>query len=220
MYKLVKNFYTKVDEKMVIRLSDNINLQGTQRFDRIASVGMFEHVGQARMAHYFSTLQQLLRPGGLLLNHGIAAGGLDNTQLGAGMGAFIEKHIFPGGELFHVSRVAASLARGGLELLDVENLRPHYARTLWAWSDALEAQLAQARQVLSADHGARQAEKTLRAYRLYLAGCAMSFEQGWIGLHQMLATRPSGTIEDGPWRGGQSLYPFRRDHVYASAAPR
>jgi cyclopropane-fatty-acyl-phospholipid synthase len=112
------------------------------------------------------------------------------------------------------------MAQAGLEMVDTENLRPHYARTLWAWSDALEAQLAQARQVLTADHGARQAEKTLRAYRLYLAGCAMSFEQGWIGLHQMLATRPSGTIEDGPWRGGQSLYPFRRDHVYASAAPR
>jgi len=203
-----------------IELLDYRQIGEGQPFDKIASVGMFEHVGQLQLQTYFRKIWRLLRPGGLVMNHGITAGSTRNQQLGAGLGEFIEQYIFPGGQLLHVSAVLAEMAQAGLEMVDTENLRPHYARTLWAWSDALEAQLAQARQVLTADHGARQAEKTLRAYRLYLAGCAMSFEQGWIGLHQMLATRPSGTIEDGPWRGGQSLYPFRRDHVYASAAPR
>jgi len=74
----------------------------------------------------------------------------------------------------------AHLARSGLELVDLENLRPHYARTLWDWSNALEARLDQARGVLAVDGNEDCAEKILRAYRLYLAGSAMCFEQGWI----------------------------------------
>jgi cyclopropane-fatty-acyl-phospholipid synthase len=188
-----------------VHLRDYRDLQDLGRFDRIASVGMFEHVGQARMAHYFSTLQQLLRPGGLLLNHGIAAGGLDNTQLGAGMGAFIEKHIFPGGELVHVTRAVEGLSRAGLELLDAENLRPHYARTLWAWSDNLEQRLDAARALTS--------EATVRAYRLYLAGSALCFERGWLALYQLLATRPDDCgSRPGDW-AARSDYPFTRGHM-------
>ncbi len=97
-------------------------------FDRIASVGMFEHVGRARLPEYFACVHGLLRPGGLLLNHGITAGGVDNDQLGAGMGDFIEKYIFPGGELVHVGAVLHDMAGAGLEMVDTENLRPHYAR--------------------------------------------------------------------------------------------
>ena len=108
------------------------------------------------------------------------------------MDDFIEKFIFPGGELLHVGAVLEHLARSGLEMVDTENLRPHYARTLWDWSDALEATLDAAREVLARDGGADRAEKTLRAYRLYLAGSAMSFKQGLLSLHQVLATSPSG----------------------------
>lgn len=180
-------------------------------FDRIASVGMFEHVGRARLDAYFGCMAKLLRPGGLLLNHGIAAGGLDNAQLGAGMGDFIDRHIFPGGELVHVSRATRALARGGLELLDAENLRPHYARTLWAWSEALEAQLDRARELTS--------EATVRAYRLYLAGAAMCFERGWLGLYQLLAARPDGRLEGRAMRGAQSVYPFERSHMLGLPDP-
>lgn len=177
-----------------------------QTFDKISSVGMFEHVGQANMTVYFSNIMTLLKPGGLALNHGITAGGLDNTQLGAGMGDFIEKYIFPGGELLHVSAMLAHQARAGLELVDAENLRPHYARTLWDWSAALEAQLGEARRVLALTTAAAQAEKTLRAYRLYLAGSAMCFEQGWLSLHQLLAVKP---------RGSEAVaYPFNRSYMY------
>ncbi len=195
---------------------------GSRPFDKISSVGMFEHVGHANMTAYFSKIMGLLAPGGLVMNHGITAGGLQNRQLGAGMGDFIEKYIFPGGELLHISAVMEHMARSGLELVDLENLRPHYARTLWDWSNALEERLDDARDVLAADGSekgnAERAEKTLRAYRLYLAGSAMSFEQGWISLHQLLATKPSGDVnlsKDGLCaRGAQSAYPFNRSFMY------
>jgi cyclopropane-fatty-acyl-phospholipid synthase len=199
-----------------MELRDYRHLDEGQPFDKISSVGMFEHVGRANMTAYFSKVMRLLAPGGLVMNHGITAGGIDNHQLGAGMGDFIEKYIFPGGELLHVSDVLAHLARAGLEMVDTENLRPHYAHTLWDWSDALEDKLVQARQVLAASGGEARAEKILRAYRLYLAGSAMCFEQGWISLHQMLAARPAASVPDEAIRGAQSRYPFRRDYMYAA----
>ncbi|WP_428421717.1 class I SAM-dependent methyltransferase [Methylibium sp.] len=177
-------------------------------YDKIASIGMFEHVGRAQLLPYFRKLRRLLKPGGLLLNHGITAGGLHNEQLGAGIGDFVERYIFPGGELVHVSHVMAAMAEAGLETLDVENLRPHYARTLWAWSDALEAQLDTARGLTS--------ERVVHAYRLYLAGSAMGFERGWMSLNQLLASRPTGAVESTLVRGAQSVYPFQRDHLYRS----
>ncbi|ABE45104.1 class I SAM-dependent methyltransferase [Polaromonas sp. JS666] len=197
-----------------MELRDYREMPEDQPFDKISSVGMFEHVGQANMPAYFGKIMRLLAPGGLVMNHGITAGGLENRQLGAGMGDFIEKYIFPGGELLHVSAVLQYMSRAGLEMVDTENLRPHYGRTLWDWSDALEARLDEARQVLAVDGGAERAEKTLRAYRLYLAGSAMSFEQGWISLHQMLATRPTGDMREAGVKGAQSVYPFSRDYMY------
>ncbi|MBI5255601.1 MAG: class I SAM-dependent methyltransferase [Burkholderiales bacterium] len=187
-------------------LLDYRALPEDQPWDKIASIGMFEHVGAAMLPTYFAKLWRLLRPGGLLMNHGITAGGTRNAQLGAGIGDFIERYIFPGGELLHLSHVLREMAEARFEPLDVENLRPHYARTLWAWSDGLESQLARARQIT--------AEPVVRAYRLYLAGCAMSFEQGWISLQQVLAARPSGVVHEGPMRGAQSAYPFHRGYIY------
>jgi cyclopropane-fatty-acyl-phospholipid synthase len=200
-----------------IKLCDYRALQAEHPFDKVASVGMFEHVGRARMKDYFSTVRSLLRPGGLLLNHGITSGGLDNSQLGAGMGEFIEQYIFPGGELLHASVALYDMAHAGLEMVDTENLRPHYARTLWAWSDALEAVLEPARQVLLAQAGADRADKALRAYRLYLAGSALGFERGWMALHQILAVHPDGDMGTGTMTGAQSVYPFTRDYIYNEA---
>jgi len=189
-----------------MELRDYRQLDEDEPYDKIASIGMFEHVGRAQLRPYFDKVWRLLKPGGLLMNHGITAGGTDNGQLGAGMGDFIERYIFPGGELLHVSHVLKVMSEAHLEAVDVENLRPHYARTLWAWSDNLEASLARAREVTT--------DRVVRAYRLYLAGSAMSFERGWISLHQMLATRPSGDLNDGPMRGAQSVYPFNRRYIY------
>lgn len=193
-----------------MELLDYRKLDESLPFDKVASVGMFEHVGTAQLPHYFAKLRRLLKPGGLIMNHGITAAGLHNAELGNGMGEFIEKYIFPGGELTHVSNVLQGMAGGGLEGVDVENLRPHYARTLWAWSDMLEARLPEAMQILQGEPGAR----SLRAYRLYLAGCAMAFEHGWIELHQILATTPSMGRPDELDNPVDLAYPWRRDYMY------
>ncbi|MGZ5892045.1 MAG: class I SAM-dependent methyltransferase, partial [Caldimonas sp.] len=176
-------------------LLDYRALPESEPFDKIASIGMFEHVGRAHLPDYFAKIHRLLKPGGLFLNHGITAGGTRNHQLGAGLGDFMERYIFPGGELLHVSHVLAATSESGLEAVDVESLRPHYAKTLWAWSDGLEAQLAAARTVTS--------ETVVRAYRLYLAGSALAFERAWISLHQMLCARRTGDPASGPMRGAQ-----------------
>jgi cyclopropane-fatty-acyl-phospholipid synthase len=203
-----------LQSRVKMLLLDYRELPEDTRFDKIASVGMFEHVGQVNMPAYFGKIYRLLAPGGLVMNHGITAGSLEPGQLGAGMGDFIGKYIFPGGELLHPSLVLRDLAVGGLEMVDTENLRPHYARTLWAWSDALESRLEEAREVLRKTHGEAGSGRVLRAYRLYLAGCAMTFERGWIALHQILATRPDGNMNTGSLRGAQSVYPFSREYIY------
>ena len=204
----------RLQGRVRMELRDYRELDESQGFDKIASVGMFEHVGQANMPAYFGKVRRLLKPGGLVMNHGITAGSVHPGQMGAGMGEFIEKYIFPGGEVLHVSHVLKDMATAGLEMVDAENLRPHYARTLWAWSDALESRLEEAQRVLATTGPAGHADKILRAYRLYLAGCAMTFEQGWIGLHQILATRPDGQLQTGSLRGAQSAYPYNREYMY------
>ncbi|MDN5843776.1 MAG: class I SAM-dependent methyltransferase, partial [Alcaligenaceae bacterium] len=194
-------------DRVRMELLDYRKLDASDPYDKVASVGMFEHVGRAQLTGYFSKLRTLVRPGGLIMNHGITAGGLDNADLGAGMGDFIEKFIFPGGELSHIQYVMRTLAEGGLEDLDVENLRPHYARTLWAWSDALEARLDEAQAILNTEQGMR----SLRAYRMYLAGCAMGFEHGWIALHQIIAQPQVSGRRDELDHPADLAYPWRRD---------
>jgi len=195
-----------LSDRVRMLLLDYRDLPEDEPYDKIASIGMFEHVGRAKLPTYFAKIHRLLAPGGLLLNHGITAGGTRNVQLGSGIGDFVERWIFPGGELLHVSHVLEVMAEQGLEGLDTENLRPHYARTLWAWSDALEARLDAARRATD--------ERTVRAYRLYLAGSAMGFERGWMALHQTLASRPNGRVDEGALRGTQCIYPFKRDYMY------
>jgi cyclopropane-fatty-acyl-phospholipid synthase len=192
-------------------LLDYRKLDTNEPFDKIASVGMFEHVGRAQLEEYFARLRKLLKPGGLVMNHGITAGGVDNAQLGHGMGDFIEKYIFPGGELTHIGHVLTDMANGGLESVDIENLRPHYARTLWAWSDNLESRMDEARKILTGDRG----ERALRAYRLYLAGCAAGFENGWIALYQILGHhQPREGRPDELDFPSELSYPWRRDYMY------
>ena len=199
--------------QVVVELQDYRKVPD-EPFDKISSVGMFEHVGRANLPEYFQTVHSLLKPGGMALIHGITAGNTANLQVGAGMGDFIEKYIFPGGELMHVSAVLKDMAEANLEMVDTENLRPHYARTLWAWSDTLEARLDEARAVLVKQWDEEKADCVIKAYRLYLAGCAMGFEEGWTALHQMLCVRRDGHMETGAITGAQSVYPFQRKYMY------
>ena len=205
-----------LQERITLHLCDYRQFKAPHLFDKIASIGMFEHVGRTNMTAYFQTLHSFIKPGGLILNHGITAGGTRNKQLGNGMGDFIEKYIFPGGELLHISDVLHHVADANLEAVDIENLRPHYAKTLWAWSDSLEAALPDAQSALEQNLPAAQAQQVLKAYRLYLAGCAMSFEQAWISLHQVLVSSPNGDVNHGRLRGAQSDYPYTRDGMYLS----
>lgn len=199
-------------------LQDYRDVDESQPFDKIASVGMCEHVGRPNLCAYFAKMRRLLRPGGLMMNHSITAGGTDAPQLDAGMGDFIERYIFPGGQLVHVSVMMEAMARGNLEAVDAECLRPHYARTLWHWADALEAHLDEARRILGGD-----AEKVIRAYRLYLAGSAMGFERGWTSLFQILALRrPDMTEGSDHFTGREGAerrdYPFNRAYMYAQSS--
>ncbi|WP_144638254.1 class I SAM-dependent methyltransferase [Bordetella genomosp. 13] len=197
-----------------MELLDYRKLDEAQPFDKIASVGMFEHVGRAQLPDYFAKLRRLIKPGGLIMNHGITASGVYNAEMGSGMGEFIEKYIFPGGELTHISRVLEAVTLGGLESVDVENLRPHYARTLWHWSDSLEAQLDRAGEILQGEQG----QRSLRAYRLYLAGCAMAFEHGWVALHQVLVSTLASGRHDELDNPPDLAYPWRRDYIYEGQA--
>ncbi len=203
-----------LEDRVRMDLRDYRDLPEDQVFDKIASVGMFEHVGRANLALYFRKLHDLLKPGGLLMNHGITSGFLDDAAVPGGMGNFIEKYIFPGGELFHISHIEREIAAAHLEAVDTESLRPHYARTLWAWSDALEEKIAEAEALLTKSHGSERGQQILRAYRLYLSGCAMAFEEGWISLHQVLATRRNSDMANGSLPGAQSVYPFQREYMY------
>jgi len=198
-----------IDEKglrgrVTMRLLDHSDLPPTARFDRIASIGMFEHVADHQLDAYFGTLQRLLKPGGLLLNHGITMGGTHphphQRPPASDLDGADENHQRTGGQWSQVSRVAASLSGSGLELLDAQDLHHHYARTLWSWSSALEGQLERTHELSS--------EVTVRAYRLYLAGCAVAFERGWMSIHQLLAARPGAQASNTPLRSAPAAHPF------------
>ena len=181
-----------LQDKVDLQLLDYRDLPQDGRFDKIVSVGMFEHVGHANLREYCQVLFNAVREGGLVMNHGITAKHTDGRQVGRGAGEFIERYVFPNGELPHLSMISAHISEAGLEVVDVESLRLHYARTLEHWSQRLEQNLeAAAKQV---------PEQTLRIWRLYLAGCAYAFARGWINIHQILAAKPyaDGSLEL-PW---------------------
>jgi cyclopropane-fatty-acyl-phospholipid synthase len=184
-----------------VHLRDYRQLAGHGVFDKIASVGMFEHVGLKNLPVYFGTIHRLLKDDGLVLNHGITNGmyGQDGTRLAAG--DFIERYVFPGGELPEVARAMAEMAGQKLEVFDVEGLRPHYAQTLMHWVRRLESQREQALRLVD--------DKTFRIWRIYMAGSAHAFEQGWISVYQLLAAKHA--------RPGLSVQGWNRDHMLQTA---
>jgi cyclopropane-fatty-acyl-phospholipid synthase len=170
-----------LQDRCRVLLQDYRDLPGAESYDKVASVGMFEHVGLANLPVYFGTVRRVLREGGLFLNHGITSSDVNNREIGMGAGEFIDRYVFPKGELPHLHRAVHDMSEQDLEVHDVECLRPHYAKTLAFWSAAFERKLREAAFTSS--------ERTARIWRLYLAGCAHAFEQGWISIYQVLATR-------------------------------
>jgi cyclopropane-fatty-acyl-phospholipid synthase len=112
---------------------------GRAAFDKVASIGMFEHVGLRNLPLYFGAIGAVLRDRGLFLNHGITAADVLSRPVGSGVGEFIERHVFPRGELPHLHVAVREASAQGFEVADVESLRPHYALTLRHWSERLES---------------------------------------------------------------------------------
>jgi cyclopropane-fatty-acyl-phospholipid synthase len=166
-------------DRIEIRVADYREL-GTRLFDKIASVGMYEHVGHAELDGYIRTIHDLLRPGGLVLNHGISQ--LHGEPPDAR--SFIARYIFPDGELQPLARVVGALQRRGLEVRDVESLREHYALTLRHWVSNLRAERERAIELVGP-------ERT-RTWELYMAGSARAFDAGEISVYQVLAVRGDG----------------------------
>jgi len=207
--------------RAIVKLCDERDLGGDS-FDKIVSVGMFEHVGARRLPEYFAHAYRLLKPGGLFLNHGIArraplvpapagtaaccAPRRANREAGwqrslrrwlLGEGQFAQRYVFPDGELAPVSAVNLVAERAGFEVRDVENLREHYALTLHQWVSRLEAHQAEA--VAVSD------EATYRTWRLYMAASAYGFEQGTLSVNQTLLSKPAS---------GNSNLPLTRTDLY------
>lgn len=189
-------------DRVRVQLRDYLDLPEEQAFDKVASIGMFEHVGPRNYPRYFGKIRRILKPGGLVLNHGITHNWPGADSLGSGIGDFIEEYVFPGGQLAHVSRVTAGLAAEGLELIDAEALREHYARTLWQWLDRLEKNAEAARREVG--------EEKFRVWRIYLAGSAHGFERGWLSIFQLLAGKP---LAD-----GRLPHPATREYMYRHPA--
>jgi cyclopropane-fatty-acyl-phospholipid synthase len=181
-----------------VLLQDYRDMPGEGAYDKIASVGMFEHVGLRNLPVYFSTVRRLLKERGAFLNHGITTMDTSNRAVGLGAGEFIGRYVFPQGELPHLHLVVHDMADQDLEVHDVEGLRAHYAKTLGHWSDNFEARMPEA--------VAAASDRTARIWRVYLAGCAHAFEQGWISIYQILATKQT--------KPGRAAMPLTREYMY------
>lgn len=194
-----------LQERVAVELKDYRDL-GDESCDKIVSVGMFEHVGRSHLPEYFAQVYRLLKPGGLFLNHGIShRTETEEEKRGFvqkhifGRGAFLQKYIFPDGELTPVSDVNVMAENAGFEVRDVENLREHYALTLRHWVKRLTARQKQA--VKASD------EVTYRTWRLYMSASAYGFESGNINVNQALLAKMT--------RDGKSNVPFSRAELYA-----
>jgi cyclopropane-fatty-acyl-phospholipid synthase len=149
-------------------------------YDKVASVGMYEHVGASMLGEYMARVRELLRPGGLFLNHGIVR----STPRPWDEHSFIARYVFPDGELHSVGTVVAAMERAGLEVRDDESLREHYALTLRRWVANLERHRDEA-----ITEAGREREAV---WRLYMTGSALAFDRGEISVHQVLAAAPGG----------------------------
>ncbi len=166
-----------LEDRVEIRVQDYREVADGP-YDKIASVGMYEHVGRSQLGHYAETVVRLLRPGGLFLNHGITR----LTPHAPNPDPFISRYVFPDGELHPVTDIIDAMQAAELEVRDVESLRDHYPLTLRRWS----ANLAAHRNGAVEEVGPQRE----RVWRLYMLASALGFEAGEISVYQVLAARP------------------------------
>ncbi|MEW5757745.1 MAG: cyclopropane-fatty-acyl-phospholipid synthase family protein [Pseudomonadota bacterium] len=168
-----------LEQKVSVELMDYRDLQGEAEYDKVASVGMFEHVGLKNLPAYFAIARRLLKPGGLFLNHGITSdeGGWKKSVATE----FINRYVFPDGQLETICTVQKIMEDTDFEIHDVEGLRQHYALTLREWVSRLELRREEALKHVP--------ESVYRIWRLYMAACALQFEEGNTGIYQILASK-------------------------------
>lgn len=176
-----------------VEVCDYRDLETNQQYDKIVSVGMFEHVGEELLPEYFRRACSLLRPGGVFLNHGIAYSA-NYRRRGP---SFTDRYVFPDGELLPISTSLRAAELSGFEVRDVESLREHYALTLHHWVRRLEARAEEARRITN--------DATYRIWRLYMAGAAHGFRTARLNVYQTLLARP---------RHGDSGLPLTREDWY------
>lgn len=191
-----------LEGQVTVELLDYRDLPGEATFDKVTSVGMFEHVGLKNLPAYYAAVSRVLAPGGLFLNHGITHDqeGWKRTVATE----FINRYVFPDGELDCVSNIQLGMERGGFEIHDVEGLRPHYALTLRHWVDRLERHREAAIALVG--------EPAFRVWRLYMAACAIEFEAGGTGIYQILASKRNAGVWPVPLTRGDM---YRPRHVLA-----
>ncbi|MYW04050.1 cyclopropane-fatty-acyl-phospholipid synthase family protein, partial [Streptomyces sp. SID3343] len=176
-----------LDGHIEIRVQDYRELTD-EPYDAISSIGMAEHVGRAQYRVYADLLYALLRPGGRLLNHQIARRPTDDEE-SYHVDEFIDRYVFPDGELTPLGPTVAILEEAGFEVRDVQALREHYALTLRAWVANLEADWPRALRLAGPGRA--------RIWRMYMAASALAFEQNRIGVNQVLAVRPEASGRSG-----------------------
>lgn len=176
-----------------VECRDYREVAGRELYDKIAAVGIIEHVGVPNYAAYFTQVGDLLKPGGLFLNHGITH---ERHWKWTPQWEFITRFVFPNGELSHVSHILSVMEDVCWEIRDVEQLREHYSRTCRHWAESLERNRRRALELVP--------EKTYRIWRLYLTASSVYFAEGSIGLYQVVAAKPAAA----------STIPITREDIY------
>jgi cyclopropane-fatty-acyl-phospholipid synthase len=184
---------SELNNRCRVEVSDYRDMGHDQQYEKIVSIGMFEHVGEELLPEYFRRACGLLRPGGVFLNHGIAYSA-NYRRRGP---SFTDRYVFPDGELVPISTSLRAAELSGFEVRDVESLREHYALTLHHWVRRLEAHAEEARRITD--------DTTYRIWRLYMAGAAHGFRSGRLNIYQTLLARPLH---------GQSGLPLTREDWY------
>lgn len=179
-----------------VECRDYREVVGKSLYDKIAAIGIIEHVGVANYPSYFAQVRELLKPGGLFLNHGITH---ERKWKWTRQWEFTLRYVFPNGELDHISHILSVMEDENWEIRDVEQLREHYARTCRQWVERLVANRERALRLVP--------EKTYRIWVLYLAGSANFFGEGSIGLYQALLSKPAPAA---------AVVPTTREEIYSS----
>lgn len=177
---------------------DYRDVVSAEPFDKISAIGIIEHVGVANYPAYFAEVRDLLKPGGLFLNHGITR---HRHWKRTPQWEFLVENVFPNGELMHVSYITERMEEQNLEILDVESLRGHYARTCYHWAERLRANERAAIDLVG--------ERTYRIWLLYLTSSSVNFQAGSINLYQVLTTRPTDAT---------ATIPRTREDIYTQPA--